>query len=48
MRQGRSRGGRLRKKEETGQKFAIMSMEEGTGGCWEGERFFSGWQGSGR
>lgn len=40
MSPGRSRGGRLRKKEETRQKFAIMSMEEGTGGCCEGERFF--------
>lgn len=48
MRQGRSRGGRLRKKEETRQKLAIMSMEEGTGGCCEGERGFSGWQRSGR
>lgn len=48
VRQGRSRGGRLRKKEETRQKFAIISMEEGTGGCGEGERFFSGWRRSGR
>lgn len=29
MRQGRSRGGWVRKKEETRQKFAIMSVEEG-------------------
>lgn len=48
VRQGRSSGGRLRKKEETRQKFVIMSVEEGTGGCCEGERFFSGWRRSGR
>lgn len=42
MRQRRSRGGRVREKEETRQKFPIMSVEEGAGG-WRGEeRAFSG------
>lgn len=48
MRQGRSRGGWVREKEETRQKFAIMSMEEGAGGCCEEERGFSGCWRSGR
>lgn len=48
MRQGRSRGGRVREKEETRQKFAIMSVEEGAGGWCVEERGFSGWWRSGR
>ena len=41
MRQGRSRGGRVREKAETRQKFAIMSVEEGAGGwCVEERGFF--------
>lgn len=48
VRQGRSRGGRVREKEETRQKFAIMSVEEGAGGWCVEERVFSGWWRSGR
>lgn len=48
MRQGRGRGGWVRKKEETRQKFAIMSVEEGGRRCSREERGFSGWWRSGR
>ncbi len=41
VRQGRSRGGRVWEKEETGQKFAIISVEDGAGGwCVEERGFF--------
>lgn len=48
MRQGRSRGGWVREKEETRQKFAIMSVEEGASGWCVEERGYSGWWRSGR
>lgn len=47
MRQGRSRGDRVRE-EETRQKFLIMSVEEGASGWCVEERAFSGWWSSGR
>lgn len=40
MRHRRSTRGWDREKEETRQKFAIMSMEEGAGGCSVEERVF--------
>lgn len=48
MRQGRSRGVRVREREETRQEFPIMSVEEGAGGWCAEERAFSGWWRSGR
>lgn len=48
VRQGRSGGGRVRGKEETRQKFAIMSVEEGAGGWCVEEKGCSGWWRSGR
>lgn len=46
VRLGRGRGGRARDKEEAGQKFSVMSMEEGTGRRCVEERLFSGrWRG---
>lgn len=48
MRQGRSTGRRVRGKEETRQKFSIMSVEEGAGGLCREEKGFSGWWRSGR